>query len=133
MPVLKWIVLFIAIPVAEIIIYIEIGKQIGILPTMVLIFGTGVAGVILAQQQGFRALTMVRQEIAMGRVPGNQLSDGFLILAGAVFLITPGLLTDVAGFFLLIPSTRRFIREFLKRKLLKWIRQGKTVIYTRIR
>ncbi|MHB9094967.1 MAG: FxsA family protein [Eubacteriales bacterium] len=129
----KWILLFIAVPVAEVIIYIKLGKIIGLFPTLALIFGTGIVGVILARQQGFQIMNAVRTEIAVGRVPGNQLIDGFLILIGAVFLITPGLLTDLAGFFLLVPFTRVRVREFLKRKIRKWIREGKTSILMRYR
>ncbi len=129
----KWILLFIAVPVAEVIIYIKLGKIIGLLPTLALIFGTGIAGVILARQQGFQIMNAVRREIAVGRVPGNQLIDGLLILIGAVFLITPGLLTDLAGFFLLVPFTRVRVREFLKRRIRKWIREGKTSILMRYR
>lgn len=124
-----WVILFIAVPVAEVVIYIELGRYIGIIPTLALIFGTGIAGVILAKQQGFYIITRIREEILSGRVPGNQMLDGLLILAGALLLLTPGLLSDMAGFILLLPFTRVYIREFLKKKLRKWIRDGKVQIY----
>ena len=130
---LKWILLFIAVPVAEIIIYVQLGKLIGIPLTLVFIFGTGIIGVMLAKHQGLNTLTRARYEIAEGRVPGNHLLDGLLILLGAAFLITPGLLTDVLGFFLLIPYTRFTAREFLKRKLRKWINSGVINTYIRFR
>lgn len=130
---LKWILLFIAVPVAEVIIYIELGKQIGLLPTLAIIFGTGIAGAVLAREQGFYIVSRIREEIRVGTVPGNELLDGFLILAGAIFLLTPGLLTDITGFLLLLPFTRKYMREFLKKKLYRWIQDGRANIYFHIR
>ncbi len=126
---LKWILLFMAIPVAEVIIYIELGKHIGLIPTLTLIFGTGIAGAVLAKQQGFYIIREIQKELRDGVVPGNQLLDGFLLLAGALLLLTPGLLTDAAGFVLLLPFSRRYIREWLKKKLRKWILNGKVNFY----
>lgn len=125
----KWIALFIIIPVSEVIIYIELGHYIGIIPTLVLIFGTGIAGAILARQQGFYILTRIREELRAGIVPGNQMLDGLLVLAGALLLLTPGLLTDITGMVLLVPFTRFYVRELLKKKLAKWIREGKINLY----
>jgi len=122
-----------AIPVAEIIIYIQLGKHIGLLPTLLLILGTGIAGVILTRQQGFYIIARVRQEMQSGMVPGNQLLEGLLILIGAVLLITPGLLTDLTGFALLLPYTRVYFREFLKRKIRLWVQQGKVDFFIRFR
>jgi UPF0716 protein FxsA len=130
---LKWFLLFIAIPVAEVIIYVQLGKLIGIPLTLVFIFGTGIIGALLAKYQGLYTLTRARYEIAQGRVPGNHLLDGLLILIGAVLLMTPGLLTDLLGFFLLIPNTRIIAREFLKGKIKKWINTGVINTYIRFR
>lgn len=130
---INWILLFMAIPVAEIIIYIQLGKHIGLLPTLLLILGTGIAGVILTRQQGFYIIARVRQEMQSGMVPGNQLLEGLLILIGAVLLITPGLLTDLTGFALLLPYTRVYFREFLKRKIRLWVQQGKVDFFIHFR
>lgn len=129
----KWILLFITVPLAEIIIYVQLGRFIGIPLTLAVIFGTGIIGVILAKRQGLSTINRARAEMAQGRVPGNHLLDGLLILVGAVFLMTPGLLTDLAGFFLLIPDTRGVAREFLKRKIRKWINKGTVNTYIRFR
>lgn len=130
----KWLLLlFITIPVTEIAIYIQLGKYIGLWPTLTLIFGTGIAGAILAKQQGFFILSKIRGELETGTVPGNHLIDGLLLLAGALFLLTPGLLTDIAGFVLLLPFTRLLFREFLKNKLRKWIQTGKINFYLHFR
>lgn len=130
---LKWILLFISVPVAEVIIYIVLGKHIGLLPTLTLIFGTGIAGAILAKQQGFSIVTRIRSDLQAGVIPGNHVLEGLLVFAGAVLLLTPGLLSDIAGFVLLWPFTRRYLREFLKKKLRKWIDEGRVDFGFRIR
>lgn len=130
---LKWFLLFVSVPVAEVIIYIVLGKNIGLLPTLALIFGTGIAGAVLAKQQGFSIINRVRSDLQAGIIPGNHLLEGFLILTGALFLMTPGLLTDIAGFILLWPVTRKYIRELLKLKLRKWIDDGRINFSFRIR
>ena len=126
---LKWMILFMALPIAEIYLYIKLGAYIGIWPTVLMIIGTGVLGVALAKQQGFYILTRIRQDLEIGAVPGNQVVEGFLVLVGAIFLVTPGLITDTIGFILLVPFTRIYIREILKIKVRKWIREGKFNFY----
>ncbi len=130
---LKLILLFIAVPVVEIIIYIKLGGYIGVFPTLALILGTGIAGAVLAKQQGFYIINRIKQELQAGIVPGNQLLEGLLVLIGALLLLTPGLLTDMVGFILLLPVTRRYVREMLKRKLQEWIREGKVNFYFHLR
>lgn len=129
----KWILLLIAVPVAEIIIYVQMGRFIGIPLTLTIILGISIFGVVLAKRQGLSTINRARSEIAQGRVPGNHLLDGLLILLGAVLLITPGLLTDLAGLFLLIPATRGLAREFLKRKIRSWLSKGTINTYFRFR
>lgn len=129
----KWILLFIAVPVAEVVIYIELGRHIGLVPTLTLIFGTGIAGAVLAKQQGFYIVRQIRNELRAGIVPGNQVLDGLLLLIGAVLLLTPGLLTDITGFVFVLPFTRRYIREWMKKKLKKWILNGKVNFYFHLR
>jgi len=129
----KWILLFIAVPVAEVVIYIELGRHIGLVPTLTLIFVTGIAGAVLAKQQGFYIVRQIRNELRAGIVPGNQVLDGLLLLIGAVLLLTPGLLTDITGFVFVLPFTRRYIREWMKKKLKKWILNGKVNFYFHLR
>lgn len=129
----KLMLLFIAVPVLEIIIYIQMGKHIGIIPTLLLILGTGALGVYLARQQGFNTLVRARQEMAFGRVPGNEMLDGMLIFSGALLLLTPGLLSDITGFIFLIPFTRKIIRGYLKNFLRKSINEGKINFFFRLR
>lgn len=129
----KLFLLFTILPILEIIIYIQMGKYIGVIPTLVMILGTGIAGVILARQQGFITMVRAREELRYGRVPGSELLDGLLIFTGAIFLLTPGLISDLAGFVFLLPFTRKIVRRFLKKKLKKWIETGKIDFFYHIR
>lgn len=125
----RLLLLFIIVPVTEVIIYIKLGQVIGLWATLAMIFGTGIAGAFLARTQGFRIIRQVRYEISQGRIPGNEMVEGVLVLAGGLLLLTPGLLTDVAGFLLLLPLTRKLIRELLKKKIRKWIDNGQIYFY----
>jgi len=107
------------------------GALVGVGPTILLVGLTGFIGVFLAKSQGFRIVKRIQEQLAYGQLPGDDLLDGGLILAGSLLLLTPGLITDFTGFFLLIPPSRRIVRGLLKRKLWKLIQQGRTTIYFR--
>ncbi|MFZ5641649.1 MAG: FxsA family protein [Bacillota bacterium] len=125
----RLLLLFIIVPVTEVIIYTKLGQVIGLWATLAMIFGTGIAGAFLARTQGFQIIRQVRYEMAQGRIPGNEVMEGVLVLAGGLLLLTPGLLTDTAGFLLLLPPTRKLIRELLKKKIRKWIDNGQIYFY----
>ncbi|KNZ71196.1 FxsA cytoplasmic membrane protein [Thermincola ferriacetica] len=121
--------LFITVPVLEILIYIELSRITGIGVTFALIFGTGLIGAFLAKREGLQVIRAIRRELEYGQVPGNHLLDGLLVLVGGILLITPGLLTDITGFLFLLPPTRKMVREFLKKKIRKWIDNGQIRFY----
>ncbi|MEK9499797.1 FxsA family protein [Gaopeijia maritima] len=116
--------LFVVVPLLELALLVQMGQWVGLWPTLFLVFGTGVVGAALARSQGLRTLAAVQTEMAQGRLPGGALLDGLAVLVGGAFLLTPGLLTDVAGFTLLIPTTRRLVRGVLARRLEKMQRDG---------
>lgn len=125
----RLIFLFVAIPLLELAILLQVGQLIGLLPTFGLVVVTGVAGAALARRQGIRAFVAVQRELAEGRLPGRSLLDGLAILVGGAFLLTPGILTDVAGFSLLFPGSRRWLQRVVRRSLERRIREG-TVEFT---
>ncbi len=106
--------LFTAIPFVELVLLLEVGKRIGLFPTLFIVVATGVAGAALARLQGFSVLRRLQQDVQEGRMPTDSLLDGILVLVGALLLLTPGFLTDAAGFSLLIPGLRRLYRVRLK-------------------
>jgi UPF0716 protein FxsA len=124
----KLILLFIIIPLIELIIILKVGSTIGFLQTLISLTIMGVIGAYLAKSQGLIAIRRVQEQLNTGIMPGNELLDGLIILGASLLLITPGLLTDIFGIILLIPPTRRLVREYLKRLLRKWLANGTITI-----
>ena len=108
---LKLLLLFTIVPLVELWLLIRIGEAIGLLPTIALILVTGVAGASLARWQGVLCLQTMQKQIGDGKLPTDSLLDGLGILVAAAFLVTPGVLTDIVGFGLLIPPVRRIVRR----------------------
>ena len=121
----KLLLLFILVPAAELALLIEVGSRIGTATTILLIVATGVLGASLASRQGLEVLRQIQQETAVGRMPGGAIVDGMLIFAAGLVLMTPGFLTDVAGFLCLVPATRRVIKQAVARRLERAAREGR--------
>jgi UPF0716 protein FxsA len=107
--------LFILVPLVELYLLIELGSRIGVAATIAIVVVTGLIGAWLARSQGLRALNEVRSSLAVGEMPAEAIMDGLLILVAGAVLLTPGLLTDALGFFLLIPRGRRTMRSLARR------------------
>lgn len=105
----RLIVLFTAVPFLELALLVWIGGEIGLGPTVALVLLTGVAGAALARHQGLATWRRFQGALSAGRLPGEELLEGLLILVAAAFLLTPGILTDTVGFALLVPPARRWI------------------------
>jgi len=110
----KLLLLFIVIPLVELALLIRLGTLIGVLDTILLIIFTGAAGAILVRAAGIQCLFTVRQQMQAGVFPADELCNGLLILIAGALLITPGLLTDVTGFSLLVPAIRNVIKTRLR-------------------
>lgn len=122
--------LFVLVPLLELILLIRIGELVGLWPTLALVVSTGAAGAILARAEGVRVLFQFQQELASGRLPGQALLDGISVLVGGAFLLTPGILTDLMGFALLIPATRRRLQRRFRAGLERRIREGTFQVVT---
>ena len=115
---LGFILLFIAVPLIELALLIQIGTWLGALPTIGIIFLTAIIGTAVLRQQGLQTLGRLNAAMARGEPPVEPIIDGvFLLLAGA-FLLTPGVLTDAVGGLLLIPAIRKLIRRWGLHKLM---------------
>ncbi|MGM0442240.1 MAG: FxsA family protein [Elusimicrobiota bacterium] len=124
-PILLYLILlFTVIPLTELALLIKIGQYIGVFYTILIVLITGVVGASLARVQGFLVLKKINRELSQGIMPSDHLFDGALILVGGVTLLTPGFLTDFAGFMVLIPATRDIIKKLIKRKVKKHINSG---------
>lgn len=127
----RLMILFLLLPVVELILLIEVGRRIGTPATIVLVLVTGALGAALARSQGMRVLRSIRHDVDQGRVPAEEVVEGVLILIGGLLLLTPGLLTDITGFLLVLPFTRRFLIGWLRWKLTHWLRSGTLRLYLR--
>ncbi|MEM6328982.1 MAG: FxsA family protein [Planctomycetota bacterium] len=107
------LLLFTAVPLAEFVLLSWLSDRVGLLATIGLVLVTGAVGATLARQQGLQTLLRIRQETAAGRLPGDALVDGALILLAGAVLITPGMLTDAVGFGLLAPPVRAAAKKWL--------------------
>ena len=113
----SFLLLLIAVPIAEIFILIKIGTKIGAINTILLIFLTAFTGVYFAKQQGLSTLRSGLMNAYQNKVPIYEVVSGASIAIAAVLLIFPGFLTDTLGFILLIPLTRSLIiNQFVKMK-----------------
>lgn len=113
----RLVLLFVTLPLLELALLVWIGEHVGILPTVVLVVGTGVLGATLARLQGLRTLQRFQQAMGAGRLPHREILEGILILIAAAVLLTPGLITDLTGFLLLVPAVRRRVVRWLARRL----------------
>ena len=113
------IVLFVLLPIIELTLIFKLGTWIGWIPTLLLVFGAGLAGAAIARMQGFMAAVRVRQQLMHGVLPASEMVDGLLIGLAGVLLILPGILSDVLGLSLLVPPVRVFVR----RRLMTWFSQ----------
>jgi len=116
--------LFVVVPIIELMLLIELGQRVGLMPTLLLVVATGIGGAALARAEGLRVLFSFQKELASGRLPGQAMLDGASVLIGAAFLLTPGVLTDFVGFSLLLPFTRRWLQRRVKKRLEKQVADG---------
>ena len=113
----RLVFLFTIVPLAELAILVWIAQRTNWLVTLAMIVVPAALGAWLARRQGLRCWRAVQEQIARGELPTDSLLDGLLILIAGALLITPGLLTDTAGFLLLIPPFRRLARRRLVRRI----------------
>lgn len=114
---MAWLIaLFILIPLAELYVILKVGDLIGWLPTLALLVADSMAGTWLMRSQGRVVWRRFQETMQSGRLPHREVFDGVLVIFGGAFLITPGFLTDVIGFLLLIPPTRSLFRRWIVRR-----------------
>lgn len=120
----RLILLFVLLPLVELVLLLQIGARIGAWPTVALVVTTGILGAALARSQGMRVVSAFQRRLGQGELPGRELMDGLAVLVGGAFLLTPGVLTDLFGFSLLIPFTRDIIRRRVEARLADGVREG---------
>lgn len=113
------ILLFIVlVPLIELVLLYQFLERFGLPTTLLVVFATGIIGLNLARQQGTKAWRTVHQQLGAGRSPSREILHGVMILIAGAFLMTPGLITDVVGFLLLVPA----VRLVLGQNLIRWFK-----------
>lgn len=120
----RFALLVLLLPILELVLLVQIGGAIGFWPTFGLVLLGGLVGVATARLTGVRTFFRFQSELAQGRLPGRALLDGVAMLLGAVLLIVPGVLTDLAGLALLFPPTRRWLQKRAQRRLERGMQEG---------
>lgn len=105
------LVAFVVIPLVDLALLIWTGSQIGLMWTLAIVVGTGVLGATLVKRQGLAIWSQARQRIASGTLPTRELAHGAMVVAAGAFLLSPGILTDLAGVALLVPPIREWVRQ----------------------
>ena len=101
-------------PLAEIALIVAVGKVIGGWQTVALLLVESALGAYLVKREGRRTWQALRVALNTGKMPGLELADAALVLIGGTLLLTPGFLTDIAGFFFILPFTRPITRRWLQ-------------------
>ena len=110
------LLLFIAVPLLELYVILQVGEAIGVLPTILLLLADSVLGTVLMRSQGRAAWRRFTAAMSEGRIPAGEAIDGALVIFGGALLLTPGFVTDVVGLVFLLPFTRPFVRTLLVRR-----------------
>ncbi|EGR1701960.1 membrane protein FxsA [Vibrio cholerae] len=105
--------LFIAVPVIEIALFIQVGGVLGVWPTIALVLLTAIVGASLVRSQGLQTLLTVQQRLAQGQLPAQQILEGVMLAVAGVLLLTPGFFTDILGMLVLLPAPRAYLAKQL--------------------
>lgn len=121
--------LFTVVPLIELYLLIAIGRVLGPVPTIGLVLITGALGAWFARLEGARVIRRWQEAVARQQMPKEGVIDGFLIFVGGLLLITPGILTDIAGLCMVMPFTRRVIAGFVRAWFERQIASGRVQVY----
>lgn len=114
---LRLFLLFTVVPFTELVILLWITEKTSFPFTVGLVLLTGLIGAALARYEGLRCIRQIQERLRRGEVPAGSLLDGLIILVAGALLITPGLLTDITGFLLLLPAVRRSIKHYATERI----------------
>ena len=113
----RLLLLFTVVPLVELVLLLVLADYTSWRFAVGMVLVTGVVGAILARYEGMRAWRRAREAIEAGRLPTDPMLDAVMILVAGAFLVTPGVLTDLAGFGLLLPPVRRVLKNRITRRL----------------
>ena len=117
------VLFFILVPIIEIMIFIRVGNQIGLSSTLFIVVITAIIGVHLLKQQGLQSWQNIQNMMAQGQIPAMEMAAAAQLLFAGGLLFTPGFLTDIIGFLLMIPQIRLLLAR-------RFISAGVTQVHT---
>ncbi len=126
---MPFLILFIIIPVVEMWVLIQVGSQIGALPTIALVLLTAMVGLALLRQQGLATMIKANQRAAAGQIPLKEMVEGIFLAVGGALLLTPGFITDALGLCCLIPGLRHLLIGRLLKPIIAKAASGKFYQY----
>lgn len=113
---MRFLAVFVLIAIVEMATFFWVESKIGLGPALLLAVFTAVLGSFLVRRAGLSVLGRIQDKVGQGQLPGRELGDGAAVLVSGAFLISPGFITDVLGFLLLVPAVRDLVyRIFSKR------------------
>ena len=122
------LLLIILIPVIEIYLLIKIGSEIGAITTIMLIFTTAIVGIYYAKYEGLNTLKSGFAQLSKNETPAYEVISGAAIAFAALLLILPGFATDIVGFLIIFPITRKFLFNIFAKKLSRNKKRNKNFI-----
>ncbi len=111
------LLLFICVPIIEIILFIQVGDFLGVWPTVTLVLVTAFVGASLVRSQGIQTLMSVQSRLQQGEMPAQQIVEGVMLAVAGVLLLTPGFMTDALGMLVLLPAPRAKIAQGLMKRV----------------
>jgi len=124
--------LFVAVPVIEIALFIQVGGAIGLWPTLAIVILTAMLGTWMVRTQGAMALAQLRDSFSALNDPTEPLAHGAMILFSGALLLTPGFFTDAVGFALLVPPFRKAVYNYMRARVqVKSFTMGASTTQTR--
>ena len=126
---MKWLAfIFIVVPAVEIWVLLWSGKTFGLLPTLLIILGTGILGAYLAKKQGLRAIRDVQYQLKNFQAPGDAMVNALFIFAGGILLLSPGFVTDLFGFLFLFGPTRNLFKPIVYKWIKSKMKKGQIIV-----
>lgn len=114
---MRFLAIFALISIAEMATFFWVGSRIGLGWALGLALATALIGSYLVRRTGISVFGRIQAKLSEGRLPGQELTDGASVLVSGAFLISPGFITDVAGFLLLVPAVRAVIHRYVSKRL----------------
>ena len=113
---MRFLLLLVLLPLIEVAAFAQVGAKVGAMNAVLMTLATAFLGMFLIKTQGFRTLSLVREQIAQGQMPAQTVISGLLVFVCGALLLIPGFVTDMLGLFILLPFVRNTLAEMILSK-----------------